>query len=144
MRLGSSRDMRLCEAALNEPSRLQPHYHILDRRKIHLVLTLSGDVSISCDGLSILKPLSLFSRMYHPLREEMREVRLVAVVSQPSSASEDIDMEEKNHQAPLMRSIYQQAKQVMMWFGEEGQDGEHGMSVISTWGETAPQLDVKK
>jgi len=42
--------------------------------------------------------------------------------------------EEKNHQVPLMRNIYQQATVVMMWLGMEENDGHLAMSTIETWG----------
>jgi hypothetical protein len=40
---------------------------------------------------------------------------------------------EKNHQIPLMRMIYSQAKGVVVWLDEEGNDSELAISLIKRW-----------
>lgn len=53
-------------------------------------------------------------------------------------------LDEKNHQIPLMRRIYSQARGVIMWLGEERDDSELAMDLIRRWGEgvsTSMQID---
>ena len=40
---------------------------------------------------------------------------------------------EKNHQVPLMATIYSQAEKVVMWLGEEGDDSERAIDFIKRW-----------
>jgi hypothetical protein len=40
---------------------------------------------------------------------------------------------EKNHQLPLMRSIYSQAERVVMWLGEEENDSSLAITFINRW-----------
>ena len=44
------------------------------------------------------------------------------------------NLQEKNNQVSLMRSIYQEASFVTMWLGEEQDDSRLAMSSIETWG----------
>ncbi|KAG7285789.1 hypothetical protein NEMBOFW57_008083 [Staphylotrichum longicolle] len=51
---------------------------------------------------------------------------------------------EKNHQIPLMSKIYSQARGVVMWLGEEGDDSQLAMDLIRRWGKgvsTAMETD---
>ncbi|OCL07959.1 HET-domain-containing protein [Glonium stellatum] len=44
------------------------------------------------------------------------------------------DFKEKNHQIPLMGSIYAQAKRVVIWLGEEADDSSKALALISKLG----------
>jgi hypothetical protein len=43
------------------------------------------------------------------------------------------DIDEKNHQVPLMTSIYSKAREVILWLGEPADDSHLAMSLLSQW-----------
>lgn len=80
---------------------------------------------VYCDGKALLIPISLFTALSHlRLPKEPRTLWADAICFNQQ------DIPERNVQVLLMRQIYEKAKRVVIWLGEEAENSELGLGLI--------------
>ncbi|GMF80978.1 unnamed protein product [Aspergillus oryzae] len=71
----------------------------------------------------------------HAALVNLRDHQLERVLWVDAICINQDDMDEKNQQIPLMRTIYAQADRVIIWLGEAFEDGDKALEIIRTLAE---------